>query len=124
MGCTNSKLYVGGTKEDNLASRRIDEALRREKREMEMEVKLLLLGAGESGKSTFSKQMKIIHLKGFNDDEKHFFREVIFSNVIMAMRSIVIYASRLPENPISPPLLVLFSSSLYFSFYLFYNKII
>lgn len=106
MGCALSRDY-GGTREENLASRKIDEALRRDKRDVEMEVKLLLLGAGESGKSTFSKQMKIIHLKGFNEEEKHFFKEVIFSNLIMAMRSIVMFGRRLEDkNPITPDLLV------------------
>ncbi len=30
----------------------------------------LAAGAGESGKSTFSKQMKLLHLQGFNQEER------------------------------------------------------
>ncbi len=44
-----------------LRSRRIDRELRQEQRRFQRMVKVLLLGAGESGKSTFLKQMKIIH---------------------------------------------------------------
>ena len=33
-------------------------------------VPLVKVGAGESGKSTIVKQMKILHVDGFNDDEK------------------------------------------------------
>jgi guanine nucleotide-binding protein subunit alpha-13 len=45
-------------------------------------VKILLLGAGESGKSTFLKQMRIIHGQDFDQRAKEEFRGTIFSNVI------------------------------------------
>jgi len=49
------------------------------------QIKLLLLGAGESGKSTFLKQVKLIHLEAFNDVERADYTTVIYSNVIESM---------------------------------------
>ena len=43
-------------------------------------------GAGESGKSTIIKQMRIIHTSGFQDDERVQVKAVIFSNIIIAFR--------------------------------------
>jgi len=45
-------------------------------------VKLLLLGAGESGKSTFFKQMKIINLNGYSDKEREDFKKIVYSNIL------------------------------------------
>ena len=64
---------------------------------------LSALGAGESGKSTIAKQMKIIYLKGFQDAERRPYKEIIFSNIIMSMRALVLAVERLqldiaPEN--------------------------
>lgn len=42
-------------------SQEIDRMLERDRHAFRRQVKLLLLGAGESGKSTFLKQMRIIH---------------------------------------------------------------
>lgn len=43
-------------------------------------------GAGESGKSTIIKQMRIIHSSGFQDDERIQVKAVIYSNLIVAFR--------------------------------------
>jgi guanine nucleotide-binding protein G(i) subunit alpha len=43
--------------------------------------KLLLLGAGESGKSTLFKQMTAIYGKGFVDDERKHFVTIIHQNI-------------------------------------------
>lgn len=45
-------------------------------------------GAGESGKSTVLKQMKLIHASGFDDSERESFRIIVFSNIMLAMQII------------------------------------
>lgn len=52
-------------------------------------VKLLLLGAGESGKSTIFKQMKVIYGVPYNDDEKRQILPVIYSNLLSSMKTLV-----------------------------------
>jgi guanine nucleotide-binding protein subunit alpha len=48
-----------------------------------------LTGAGESGKSTILKQMKLIHEGGYSRDERESFKEIIFSNTVQSMRVIL-----------------------------------
>ena len=52
-------------------------------------VNILLLGAGESGKSTIAKQMKILHKDGFSETERKKFMPVVFANTVQAMVTIL-----------------------------------
>ncbi|XP_052348613.1 guanine nucleotide-binding protein subunit alpha-13-like [Oncorhynchus keta] len=70
-------------------SKEIDKSLSRDKTYAERLVKILLLGAGESGKSTFLKQMRIIHGQDFDQQDREEFRATIYSNVIKGMRVLV-----------------------------------
>lgn len=48
-----------------------------------------ILGAGESGKSTIVKQMKIIHETGYSIEECEQYRPVVFSNTIQSLMAII-----------------------------------
>ncbi|KFH66886.1 hypothetical protein MVEG_07411 [Podila verticillata NRRL 6337] len=70
-------------------SKRIDMALKADGKLRRLEVKLLLLGAGEAGKTTIIKQMKLLHASGFSAPEREAFRVFVFANMIGAMQSIL-----------------------------------
>ena len=70
-------------------SLKIDKAIEREKQNNRRQVKLLLLGAGESGKSTFLKQMRIIHGVKFESELIHEFQSIVYQNVIRGMKVLV-----------------------------------
>ncbi|XP_071802275.1 guanine nucleotide-binding protein G(t) subunit alpha-3-like [Asterias amurensis] len=76
-------------KESAQKNREIDKCLMEDKNRMLKTVKLLLLGAGESGKSTFAKQIRLIHHAGFNDNERLAYKQVIYSNLISSLRNII-----------------------------------
>uniref|UniRef100_A0A1A8F9P0 Guanine nucleotide-binding protein G(o) subunit alpha n=2 Tax=Nothobranchius korthausae TaxID=1143690 RepID=A0A1A8F9P0_9TELE len=85
MGCTlsaeeraaldRSKAIEKNLKEDGLVAAK--------------DVKLLLLGGGESGKSTIVKQMKIIHEDGFSGDDVKQYKPVVYSNTIQSLAAIL-----------------------------------
>lgn len=66
----------------------IDRDLDRARQQEELKVKLLLLGAGESGKSTIFKQMRILHGTPRSEDDLRMYGVVVRSNVITAMRKL------------------------------------
>lgn len=97
-------------------SEAIDKQLREDKKRLAREIKILLLGttecnicfgldrdsdtaigAGESGKSTILKQMKMIYANGFNDQDRKQWRVVIFANLISAFHTILQAMEELEE---------------------------
>ena len=53
-------------------------------------LRILLLGTGESGKSTVVKQMKIIHMNGFTEKEIDNFTLTVRGNLIDSMMILVL----------------------------------
>lgn len=80
--CFPNCLLTSGEVEQLRKSKEIDKCINRDKTYVKRLVKILLLGAGESGKSTFLKQMRIIHGQDFDQKAKEDFRATIYSNVI------------------------------------------
>lgn len=86
--CLRSK-YSPEEIEQRCKSQEIDKMIEKDKRLLQRQVKLLLLGAGESGKSTFLKQMKIIHGIKFEPDLILEYQITIYQNIIRGMKVLV-----------------------------------
>ncbi|GMH81662.1 hypothetical protein TrVE_jg3078 [Triparma verrucosa] len=87
MGACNS---VSAAERDAMARSMEVERLNEEAWMKEQEkIKLLLLGAGESGKSTIFKQMKVLYGKPLDDEERRQMTPVVYSNTISAMKILV-----------------------------------
>lgn len=54
-----------------------------------VQAKILLLGSGESGKSTILRQIKIIHQNGFNESERADYKPFVFENVIESVQCVI-----------------------------------
>ncbi|XP_068616832.1 guanine nucleotide-binding protein subunit alpha-14-like [Brachionichthys hirsutus] len=76
-------------KENQRISDEIEKQLRKDKKDSRRELKLLLLGTGESGKSTFIKQMRIIHGGGYTDEDKRNYAKLVYQNIYTSMQAMV-----------------------------------
>lgn len=74
---------------ESTADARITRALRDAERKERLSFKLLLLGAGECGKSTILKQMKILHKDGFGPEERRSFIELIYANTLQSIQVLI-----------------------------------
>ena len=71
------------------ASRNIERMMGEQNRAENEKVKLLLLGAGESGKSTIFKQMRILFGAPLTEEEKSQITPVVYINTITSMKILV-----------------------------------
>lgn len=93
MGCVMSNNNAPLNPEDaelKKINKAIDIQLKEDKKKMQNVVKILLLGCGEAGKSTFIKQMKILHSeekeKVWTEDELKGARRDILSNAVECLQ--------------------------------------
>ncbi|CAG8482217.1 7851_t:CDS:1 [Ambispora leptoticha] len=75
--------------EQKQRNKAINRIIKEDEKKLKTEVKLLLLGAGESGKSTILKQMRLIHATGFNAGERETYRSLVFLNIMQSMRLVL-----------------------------------
>jgi len=83
-------------------SQEIDKQIEEDSKRFRKECKILLLGSGESGKSTIVKQMKIIHQNGFTEQERLEYRPVVFKNLTESGQAIVLAMRKLGVSPEEP----------------------
>lgn len=84
MGICSSKVA-----EPTSHSKKIDADLKKAVKDDISVIRLLLLGAGESGKSTVFKQVKILHNNGFNDAERKAEIATIHQNVVTGIQILI-----------------------------------
>jgi len=77
-----------GNSDENQRSRMLDQQNQDAYRAEQEKVKLLLLGAGESGKSTIFKQMKILFGMPFSKEESQHATPMVYNNIVTSMKTI------------------------------------
>jgi len=86
MGCFASKTEIT---EADKRSNEINNKIREDHKNNKDIVKLLLLGPGESGKSTIFNQLKIIQHDKIDDLEKETMRHVVVNNILYSTQDLL-----------------------------------
>ncbi|KAH3665583.1 hypothetical protein OGAPHI_003770 [Ogataea philodendri] len=97
MGCNASTAMDESDPEylEKLQNSKVEQMLMQSQQTEKNQVKLLLLGAGESGKSTVLKQMKLLHKGGFTYQERMLYGNVIWADTVGSMQTLIIQARKL-----------------------------
>ncbi|KAJ7922521.1 heterotrimeric G-protein alpha subunit, GPA2-like protein [Mycena leptocephala] len=101
-GCVSSPAPPGGevSERDRALHRQAEKALKEAKAKMAVQVKVLLLGSGDSGKSTILKQMRLIHKVPFSAQETESFRQLVFDNLTRGLKYLL---DALPDMGLALP---------------------
>lgn len=49
----------------------------------------IIVGAGESGKSTIARQLKILHMRGFSEEEIMLYKKSVHQNILTNIRLLI-----------------------------------
>lgn len=83
---TSDKQEIKDAFQRKTTSRVLEKQISGWMKEYSKAIKLLLLGAGESGKTTILKQMKILHVQGFTLEERKKETKLIRINLLEAIK--------------------------------------
>lgn len=84
--CSRQQRYNQADSEENAQTAEIERRIQQETKAEKHIQKLLLLGAGESGKSTIFKQIKLLFQTGFDESELKSYTSVIHANVYQTIK--------------------------------------
>ncbi|KAJ7159795.1 heterotrimeric G-protein alpha subunit, GPA2-like protein [Mycena filopes] len=85
---------------DRQLHRAAEKQLKEAKARLAAQVKVLLLGSGDSGKSTILKQMRLIHKVPFSVQETESFRQLVFDNLTRGLKYLL---DALPDMGLALP---------------------
>jgi len=83
MGCASSK------SPESLQNDAIQKKILNDKRVQDRVLKLLLLGTGDSGKTTVFKQIRILYGEGFSDEKRAALKLAIHNNLILGAQAVI-----------------------------------
>jgi len=89
MGACLSTGGIEVSEEDKRKHREVEKDLKEAKIKLASQVKVLLLGSGDSGKSTILKQMRLIHRLPFDAREIEHYRQLVFNNLTRGMQALL-----------------------------------
>ncbi|EOY30066.1 G protein alpha subunit 1, ALPHA 1,ATGPA1 isoform 1 [Theobroma cacao] len=84
--CSKNRHYTEADAEENAQAAEIERRIEQETKAEKHIQKLLLLGAGESGKSTIFKQIKLLFQTGFDEAELKSYIPVIHANIYQTIK--------------------------------------
>ncbi|KAJ3444525.1 guanine nucleotide-binding protein g(o) subunit alpha [Anaeramoeba flamelloides] len=83
---------------ETVHSQKIDELMKTDNKEVQKEIKILVLGTGDSGKSTFIKQLQILYKGGFCEQDRFLYRTTIRVNLMYNMKTLIQIVEELKIN--------------------------
>ncbi|KAL5783540.1 hypothetical protein ACOSP7_008569 [Xanthoceras sorbifolium] len=96
--CSRNRRYSAADSEENAQTAEIERRIEQETKAEKHIQKLLLLGAGESGKSTIFKQIKLLFQTGFDEEELRSYIPVIHANVYQTIKILYDGSKELAQN--------------------------